>query len=288
MQLASQEAQRLNHEYVGTEHILLGLVQEGALAEGGLGVAATVLGRFGIDLHRVRWEVEKIVVAGPDVTLPATLLQTPRARRAIEYAFEEARRLNRFPVGTGCLLLGLLREEEGVAAHVLVNLGLRPGEAGAEVVRLLGGRAAWRPPEGQPSWAWLSERPEGLRPALEELDAQVEALNGQKEAAIAAADFEQAAFLRDRAEQLKKKKNELRLAWWHRHRPDPDWLTRHGGQAVRVARAIYEERRWGDLPVLADALEEAGCADRDILDHCRRPGEHGPGCWVLDLLLGEV
>jgi hypothetical protein len=127
-----------------------------------------------------------------------------------------------------------------------------------------------------------------LRPALEELDARIDALNGRKEAVVAAMDFEQAAWLRHEAEQLKKKKNELRLEWLRRRRPDPDWLTREGGQAVRIARAIYDERRWGDLPVLADALEEAGCTDREILDHCRRPGEHGPGCWVIDLLLGEA
>ena len=210
--------------------------------------------------------------------------QTPRAKKVIEYAIEEARRLNHPTVGTGCLLLGLLREEGGVAAQVLLNLGLKLDEVGEEVARLLGagaGRRPTRPVAGPPDWAGLNERPAELRPALEELDAQIEALNRQKEAAVAATDFEEAASLRDRADRLKKQKQALRLDWWRRHRPDPDWLTREGGQAARVARAIYDEQRWGDLPVLADALEEAGCTDREILDHCRSGGEHvwsGRGC----------
>jgi ATP-dependent Clp protease ATP-binding subunit ClpA len=288
MQLVSQEARRFNHEYIGTEHILLGLVREAASAQVCLGVAANVLGHFGIDLRKVRLEVEKIVLPGPEGALTGRMPQTPRAKKVIEYAIEEARRLNHPTVGTGCLLLGLLREEEGVAAQVLLNLGLRLDNAGEAVARLLVGREGRRLMAGPPDWAGLNERPEELRPALEELDAQVEALNRQKEQVVAAMDFEQAASLRDQADRLKKQKQALRLDWLRRHRPDPDWLTREGGQAARVARAIYEERRWGDLPVLADALEDAGCTDREILDHCRRPGEHGPGCWVLDLLLGEA
>jgi hypothetical protein len=69
---------------------------------------------------------------------------------------------------------------------------------------------------------------------------------------------------------------------------DPIWLARNGGVVRRMAEAIYAERRFGDLPVLADALEEAGCADAAALNHCRQPGEHVRGCWVLDLLLGKA
>ena len=288
MQLANQEAQRFRHEYVGTEHILLGLLKEGPPDQGCPGVAATVLRHFGIDLHRLRREVERIVQPGPDVLPGARMPQTPRAKKVIEYAIEEARRLNSPTVGSGCLLLGLLREEEGVAAQVLINFGLKLEDVAEEVARLLGAGAGRRPTAGSPDRAGRNERPEALWalcPALKELDAQVEALNQQKEAAVAAMDFEQAASLRDQADRLKKQKQAIRLDWLRRRRPDPDWLTGKGGQAVRVARVIYEERRWGDLPVLADALEEAGCADREILDHCRRPGEHGPGCWVIDLFL---
>jgi hypothetical protein len=68
---------------------------------------------------------------------------------------------------------------------------------------------------------------------------------------------------------------------------DPGWLTWNGGTVAKLAQAIYEERRFQDLPVLADALEEAGCTNEGILVHCRRPGEHVRGCWVVDLLLGK-
>jgi hypothetical protein len=68
---------------------------------------------------------------------------------------------------------------------------------------------------------------------------------------------------------------------------DPSWLTWNGGTIPKLAEAIYDERRFGDLPILADALEEAGCTDADTLAHCRSGGEHVRGCWVVDLLLGR-
>src|ERR1700748_3687180 len=85
MQLANQEAQRFNHEYIGTEHILLGLIKEGQ------GVASHVLKNLDIDLRKVRLEVEKIVRSGPDMVTMGRLPQTPRAKKVIEYAIEEAR-----------------------------------------------------------------------------------------------------------------------------------------------------------------------------------------------------
>src|SRR5258707_2759149 len=132
MQLANQEAQRFNHEYIGTEHILLGLVKEGT------GVAANVLKNLDIDLRKIRMEVEKIVQAGPDMVTMGKLPQTPRAKKVIEYSIEEARNLNHNYVGTEHLLLGLLREQEGVAAQVLMNLGLKLEDVREEVLNLLG------------------------------------------------------------------------------------------------------------------------------------------------------
>jgi ATP-dependent Clp protease ATP-binding subunit ClpC len=132
MQLANQEAQRFNHEYIGTEHILLGLVKEGT------GVAANVLKNLDIDLRKIRLEVEKIVQAGPDMVTMGKLPQTPRAKKVIEYSIEEARTLNHNYVGTEHLLLGLLREQEGVAAQVLMNLGLKLEDVREEVLNLLG------------------------------------------------------------------------------------------------------------------------------------------------------
>ncbi len=132
MQLANQEAQRFNHEYIGTEHILLGLVKEGS------GVAANVLKNLEVDLRKIRLEVEKIVQSGPDMVTMGKLPQTPRAKKVIEYAMEEARNLNHNYVGTEHLLLGLIREQEGVAAQVLMNLGLKLEDVREEVLNLLG------------------------------------------------------------------------------------------------------------------------------------------------------
>jgi len=132
MALANQEAQRFNHEYIGTEHILLGLVKEGS------GVGANVLKNLGVDLHKVRMEVEKLVKPGPDMVTMGKLPQTPRAKKVIEYSIEEARNLNHNYVGTEHILLGLLREHDGVAAQVLMNLGLKLDEVREEVLNLLG------------------------------------------------------------------------------------------------------------------------------------------------------
>jgi ATP-dependent Clp protease ATP-binding subunit ClpC len=132
MQLANQEATRFNHEYIGTEHILLGLVKEGS------GVAANVLKNLDVDLRKIRLEVEKLVQSGPDMVTMGKLPQTPRAKKVIEYSMEEARNLNHNYVGTEHILLGLLREQEGVAAQVLMNLGLKLEDVREEVLTLLG------------------------------------------------------------------------------------------------------------------------------------------------------
>jgi len=146
MALANQEAQRFNHEYIGTEHILLGLVKEGS------GVGANVLKALEIDLRKVRLEVEKLVKSGPEMVTMGKLPQTPRAKKVLEYAIEEARHLNHYYVGTEHLLLGLLREQDGVAAQVLMNLGVKLEEGREEVLNLLG--AGIEPEE-------MEEMPEG-------------------------------------------------------------------------------------------------------------------------------
>ena len=132
IQLANQEAQRFNHEYIGTEHILLGLVKEGS------GVAANVLRNLDVELKKVRLEVEKLIISGPEMTTAGKLPQTPRAKSVIEYAIKESRDLGHNYVGTEHLLLGLLREHEGVAAQILMNLGLNVDDVRKEVINLLG------------------------------------------------------------------------------------------------------------------------------------------------------
>src|SRR4051794_35247061 len=99
MRLAEEQAQRFNHEYIGTEHLLLGLVIEGS------GIAANVLRQLGLNLHVIRLEVEKIVQPGPDTILIGRLPLTPRTRMAVEYAIEEARTLDHGSLSTGHLLL---------------------------------------------------------------------------------------------------------------------------------------------------------------------------------------
>ncbi len=164
MQLANQEAQRFNHEYIGTEHILLGLVKEGS------GVAANVLKNLDVDLRKIRLEVEKIVQSGPDMVTMGKLPQTPRAKKVIEYAMEEARNLNHNYVGTEHLLLGLIREQEGVAAQVLMNLGLKLEDVREEVLNLLGhgAEAAEGTPErGGSSTSGSSKSSKSKTPALD-------------------------------------------------------------------------------------------------------------------------
>jgi ATP-dependent Clp protease ATP-binding subunit ClpC len=152
MQLANQEAQRFNHEYIGTEHILLGLVKEGS------GVAANVLKNLDVDLRKIRLEVERIVQHGQggDQVVMGRLPHTPRAKKVIEYSIEEARNLNHSYVGTEHLLLGLLREQEGVAAQVLMNLGLKLEDVREEVLNLLGHNPM--PNENEPAGGGGSEK----------------------------------------------------------------------------------------------------------------------------------
>jgi ATP-dependent Clp protease ATP-binding subunit ClpC len=130
--LAQEEAKRLNHNFIGTEHILLGLVREGS------GIAARALQNLGVELSRVRSEVEKIAGKGEKIQVQG-ISYTPRAKKVIELAIEEGQNLGHNYVGTEHLLLGLLREGEGIAAQVLSNLGIDLKKARREVIQLLGG-----------------------------------------------------------------------------------------------------------------------------------------------------
>ncbi len=157
LSLAQEEAQRFNHNYIGTEHILLGLVRETE------GVAARVLSSLGVDLSKVRSAVEFIIGRGEKPTQGEIGL-TPRAKKVVELAVDEARRMNHTYIGTEHLLIGLLREGEGVAAGVLESLGVTLDKVRAETHRVLshnapagaqGARAAtrfwllswWSPPQ---------------------------------------------------------------------------------------------------------------------------------------------
>ena len=130
LSLAQEEAQRFNHNYIGTEHVLLGLVRETD------GIAAKVLANLGVELNKVRSAVEFIIGRGERAT-PGEIGLTPRAKKVIELAVDEARRLNHHHIGTEHLLIGLMREGEGVAAGVLESLGVNLDKVRGETSRIL-------------------------------------------------------------------------------------------------------------------------------------------------------
>jgi len=129
---AKEEARRFNHDYIGTEHLLLGLIREGE------GVAAAVLQKLGLDLETIRIEVEKMVQPGPQTQVLGDIPFTPRSKKALELSAEEARALGHNYIGTEHLLLGLVKEGEGMAYRVLLNLGLDLARLRNEVMELLG------------------------------------------------------------------------------------------------------------------------------------------------------
>jgi ATP-dependent Clp protease ATP-binding subunit ClpC len=163
--LAQDEAQRFNHNYIGTEHLLLGLVREGE------GVAARVLENMNVELSKVRTAVEFIIGRG-DRPVVGEVGLTPRAKRVIELAIDEARRLGHNYIGTEHLLLGLVREGEGIAAQVLAGLGADRARVVDEVTQVLAGG----PPTSQARRAFLLDELTALFDEVERLQAEVERL----------------------------------------------------------------------------------------------------------------
>lgn len=177
MALANQEAQRFNHEYVGTEHLLLGIVKEGS------GVASKVLRAMNVDLRVIRLEVEKFVKSGPDMVTMGKLPQTPRAKKVVEYAIEESKMFGHDYVGTEHILLGLMRERDGVAAQVLINLSLNLDNV-RDVI--------------------LSHLSSPNQDEMAKADAEMQR---QYKEAIQSADYEKAAMLRDQLLKVGKSTN---------------------------------------------------------------------------------
>jgi ATP-dependent Clp protease ATP-binding subunit ClpC len=141
MYLAREEAARLQHDYIGTEHLLLGVIREGE------GIAATVLNNLGLDLDAIRQAVESMVAATGGTLTIGEIPFTPRAKRVLELSVDEARQLGHNYVGTEHLLLGLIREGEGVAARVLLELGVDRKKVREETLKLLGGTPSVSTPE---------------------------------------------------------------------------------------------------------------------------------------------
>jgi ATP-dependent Clp protease ATP-binding subunit ClpC len=149
--LAQEEARLLDHNYIGTEHILLGLLSEGE------GIAAQALRSLGIDLDRVRHEVEEIIGRGTSSSVGPNIPFTPRSKKVLELSLRESMLLDHDYIGTEHILLGLVREGEGVAAQVLVKLGAKLDRVRAKVLELLAGGVSESPTRRPASGGAVSE-----------------------------------------------------------------------------------------------------------------------------------
>jgi ATP-dependent Clp protease ATP-binding subunit ClpC len=257
--LAQEEARMLNHNYIGTEHILLGLIHEGE------GVAAKALESLGISLEAVRQQVEEIIGQGqqaPSGHIPFT----PRAKKVLELSLRESRQLGHDYIGTEHILLGLIREGEGVAAQVLVKLGADLNRVRLRVIELLHGpqgeadpaahvpavpRERGLPPEIIAArldaiGARLSavEQRTGTGPDTGELDQQIEQALRDRHAAVGAQEFERAASLRDREKDLLAQQASRQQQWAAEH-PDLPSLAEQvrqlSGEIERL-HALLRER----------------------------------------------
>ena len=225
--LAQEEARMLNHNYIGTEHILLGLIHEG-------GVAARALESLGISLDAVRQQVEQIIGQGqqaPSGHIPFT----PRAKKVLELSLRESLQLGHGYIGTEHILLGLIREGDGVAAQVLVKLGADLNRVRQRVTQLLPeyqgqdvesarSRLGERVPAGLAEDALARfdaldrrltalERWVSMQPDLEDLDQEIAQVRREKEAAAARQDSEAATALRDQEKQLLAARADREKEW---------------------------------------------------------------------------
>ena len=182
--LAQEEARTLKHNYIGTEHILLGLLREEE------GLAARVLESLDITVERVRAQVVRIVGSGEEVT-SGQIPFTPRAKKVLELALREALSLGHNYIGTEHILLGLVRVNEGVAARILLDFDADSEKIRNEVIRMLSGPGGRRHGQGTSS-----------PPVDSELEGQIETTRREKEAAIEAQEFQKAAALRDKERKL--------------------------------------------------------------------------------------
>jgi prophage maintenance system killer protein len=192
MGLAQDEARRFSHNYVGTEHILLGLLHEGE------GVAARALESLGITLGAVRQQVEVIIGPGRQVH-PGHLPVTPRVRKVLELSLREAMRLDHLYVATEHILLGLLHEGEGLAVQILARLGARDDQVRDAVSRLLAEPAP--------------DRGETMPPGLRDFEEKIATARREKDAAIEAGDPELAAACREREKQLLAERAKRSAEW---------------------------------------------------------------------------
>jgi ATP-dependent Clp protease ATP-binding subunit ClpA len=265
--LAGEEARMLNHDYIGTEHLLLGLIHEGE------GVAAKALESLGIGLEAVRQQVEEIIGQGqqaPSGHIPFT----PRTKKVLELALREATQLGHNYIGTEHILLGLIREAEGVAAQVLVRLGADLHRVRRQVILLVHGYQGKEPQtaqaESRPGLLGVSERHllsqlrermsaidtrlsaveqrVGTGPGASDLDEQIEHARSQRLAAADSQDYEKAASLRDRERELLAEKAARQDQWLAAH-PDLSSLAdKYSQLSDQVDRLRKLTRQHGTEP----------------------------------------
>ncbi|MBV9446257.1 MAG: UvrB/UvrC motif-containing protein [Streptosporangiaceae bacterium] len=256
--LAQQEARMLDHNYIGTEHILLGLIHEGE------GVAAKALESLGISLGTVRQQVEEIIGRGQQA-LTGHIPFTPRAKHVLELSLREALQLGHNYIGTEHILLGLIREGDGVAAQVLVRLGADLNRVRQQVIQLLHGITAAEGPSAVPAGpitggrgrrereqlAEMATRMEsidsrlhaiaervGTGPDTHELDQELTQVRRDKMSALDAEDYEHAAVLRDRERELQAEQATRKQEWTEAH-PDLTSLAETVQQLTDEVRRLH-------------------------------------------------
>jgi ClpA/ClpB-like protein/UvrB/UvrC motif-containing protein len=239
--LAQEESRKLNHNYIGTEHILLGLIREGE------GVAAQALESLGIRLDPVRQQIEKIIGRGQEA-LQGHIPFTPQAKKVLELSLREALQLGHDYIGTEHILLGLIRESDGVAVQVLVGLGADLNRVRQQVIRLLNEHPAGEPGPGAEVRPGTAGQRAGIGPDTSDLDEQITVARTEKEAAIEAQDFEQAASKRDREKQLLAEKAARQRQWAAGHPADPDLAEQSRQLAAEVERLRALLRQHGIDP----------------------------------------
>ncbi|HEX6702450.1 MAG TPA: Clp protease N-terminal domain-containing protein [Gaiellaceae bacterium] len=200
--LAQDEARALKHNYIGTEHLLLGLLREEE------GLAARVLDSLDVTVDEVRAQVARIVGEGDTVT-PGQIPFTPRAKKVLELGLREALTLGHNYIGTEHLLLGLVRENEGVGARILLDFGADADKIRDEVIGMLSGMGL--PPQ-EPTEVGAAPPP-ASPPVAPEVVAELEKLRIAREAAIEESSYEKAAALRERERRLRRAARQLERAW---------------------------------------------------------------------------
>jgi hypothetical protein len=259
--LAQEEARMLNHNYIGTEHILLGLIHEGD------GVAARALESLGISLDAVRLQVEGIIGRGQEAP-SGHIPFTPRAKKVLELSLREALQMGHNYIGTEHLLLGLIREGDGVAAQVLVQLGADLNSVREQVIELLHAHQAEELDPTRPAAARelrllpavqarmreverrlaAIEQRVGTGPDTSDLDQQIEIVRTQKQLAVDAQDYEQAASLRDQEKELLASMAARRKQWTAGHPALPVLAERWQELADEIERLRALLRQHGIDP----------------------------------------